>query len=121
MNSWEVSSRADRLGLHCGSHELPQLPSALFLLPGGLYNHLSELRIKEIVFCCQNWAVQTEAKLCVQYGQIPASTFNFKSTLRNSSLSSLADVKKKKKSASYQIASIQVWALFYSSCMWMSC
>lgn len=32
-----------------GSHESPQLPSALSLWPGGLYKHLSELGTKEIV------------------------------------------------------------------------
>jgi len=81
---------------------------ALFLLLGGLYKYIFlELRTKEIGFSCQSWAVEAEAKLCVrvQYGQIPAGGFNFKSVLRSSCFSSLAD---ETEFASYQIAPIQV-------------
>lgn len=112
MNSWKVSSSIDRLELPCGSHESPQLPSALLLLPGALYKLFFGAQNKRDYLLLSKLGCESRGKaVCVQYGQIPASGFNFKSILRKSCFFSLAD---ETKFASYQIASIQVWGFFFS-------
>lgn len=114
MNSWKASSSIDRLELPCGSHESPQLPSALLLLPGALYKLFFGAQNKRDCFRSPALTAKDRGKaVCVQYGQIPASGFNFKSILRKSCFFSLAD---ETKFASYQIASVQVWGFFFPLC-----